>query len=198
MSTMTLDKSRIRTPALLTVPFRPFFPLAALVAMIGVPLWLLLRAGAIVGEGHLAGSLWHGHEMVFGYAVAVFAGFLLTAAQNWTGRTTARGVALAALVLLWIAARTLLLIPDAGLMWPAIVVDAAFLPAVAFALLRPILLTGNRRNLVFPLGLLVLAGLNLAIHLGALGRIDVDPSRVLWIALDLMAVMIAIMAGRVI
>src|SRR5690606_17721131 len=155
MSTMTLDKSRIRTPALLTVPFRPFFPLAALVAMIGVPLWLLLRAGAIVGEGHLAGSLWHGHEMVFGFAVAVFVGFLLTAAQNWTGRVTVRGVGLAALALLWVAARIMLLIPGAGGPWPAVAVDALFLPAAALLLLRPIVLTGNRRNLVFPLGLLV-------------------------------------------
>lgn len=198
MSTMTLDKSRIRLPALFTMPFRPFFPLAALLAMIGVPLWLLVRAGAIVAEGHLAGSLWHGHEMVFGFAVAVFAGFLLTAAQNWTGRTTVRGAGLAALALLWLAARIMLLLPGVGGPWPAIAVDALFLPATALLLLRPIVLTGNRRNLVFPLGLLVMGGLNLAMHLSALGRLDVDPSRLLWITLDLMALMMVIMGGRVI
>lgn len=198
MSTMILDESRIRLPALFTVPFRPFFPLAALLAMIGVPLWLLVRAGAIVAEGHLAGSLWHGHEMVFGFAVAVFAGFLLTAAQNWTGRTTVRGVGLAALALLWLAARIMLLLPGAGGPWPAIAVDALFLPATALLLLRPIVLTGNRRNLVFPLGLLVMGGLNLVMHLSALGRLDVDPGRLLWITLDLMALMMVIMGGRVI
>lgn len=198
MSTMTIDKSRSPTPALFTVPFRPFFPLAALLAMTGVPLWLLVRAGAIVNEGHLAGSLWHGHEMVFGFAVAVFVGFLLTAAQNWTGRVTVRGAGLAALALLWLVARIMLLLPGAGGPWPAIAVDALFLPAAALLLLRPIVLTGNRRNLVFPLGLLVMGGLNFAMHLSALGRVDVDPSRLLWITLDLMALMMVIMGGRVI
>ena len=31
---------------------------------------------------------WHGHEMIFGYALAVIAGFLLTAVKNWTGIQT--------------------------------------------------------------------------------------------------------------
>jgi len=184
--------------ALLSVAFRPFFLLAGLIAATGVPLWLVIRAGDLVYEGHLAGSLWHGHEMIFGYAVAVFAGFLLTAAQNWTGRTTARGAALGGLVLLWLAARVMLLFPAQGLEWASIAVDALFLPATALVLLRPILLARNRRNVLFPIGLLVLGGLNLAVHLAALGRIDADPSRLLWIALDLMALMMVIMGGRVI
>jgi uncharacterized protein involved in response to NO len=198
MSTMILDKLRTRPPALLTVPFRPLFPLAALLAMIGVPLWLLVRVGAVAAEGHLAGSLWHGHEMVFGFAVAVFAGFLLTAAQNWTGRTTVRGAGLAALALLWLVARVMLLLPGASGPWPGIVVDTLFLPVTAVLLLRPIVLAGNRRNLAFPIGLLVMGGLNLAMHLAALGRLDMDPSRLLWITLDLMALMMVIMGGRVI
>src|SRR3546814_11649146 len=105
--------------------------------------------------------------MVFGFAVAVFAGFLLTAAQNWTGRTTVRGAGLAALALLWLAARVMLLLPGASGPWPGIVVDALFLPVTAALLLRPIVLAGNRRYLVFPIGLLVLGGLNLAVPLAA-------------------------------
>lgn len=30
--------------------------------------------------------IWHVHEMVFGFAAATVAGFLLTAIPNWTGR----------------------------------------------------------------------------------------------------------------
>jgi uncharacterized protein involved in response to NO len=185
-------------PALFSAPFRPFFLLAALLAVIDVPLWMLIRAGDVAHEGHLAGGLWHGHEMIFGFAVAVFAGFLLTAAQNWTGLTTARGPGLALLAGLWLAGRILLLLPDERLLWPAIVVDVLFLPAMAIALLRPLLIARNRRNLLFPVGMLGLAGLNLATHCAALGELDVDPSRVLWIALDLMAVMMVLMGGRVI
>jgi uncharacterized protein involved in response to NO len=35
--------------------------------------------------------LWHMHEMLFGFAIAIIAGFLLTAARNWTGLCTPRG-----------------------------------------------------------------------------------------------------------
>lgn len=196
MSSLTTEASPV--PALLTVPFRPFFLLAGLFAAFGVPLWLLIRSGDLAYGGPLGGNLWHGHEMVFGFAVAVFAGFLLTAAQNWTGRTTVRGFPLAAVALLWVAGRVLLLVPDEDMLWPGIVVDTLFLPAVAVLLLRPLLLTGNRRNVLFPVGLLVLAALNLAVHLSALGRLGWDPSRILWLALELMAIMMVIMGGRVI
>ena len=30
-------------------------------------------------------QLWHDHERIFGYGVAVLAGFFLTAVQSWTG-----------------------------------------------------------------------------------------------------------------
>lgn len=191
-------RPRMAGLALFSVPFRPFFLLAGGFAATAVPLWLLVRAGQAAQPGQLAGSLWHGHEMVFGFALAVFAGFLLTAAQNWTGRPTASGLPLAALALLWLAGRVLLLLPATPHPWLAIVVDGLFLPAMAVLLLRPILLAGNRRNLLFPIAVLALAGLNVAIHLAALGRVDWDPSRLLQVALDLIALMMVIMGGRVI
>jgi uncharacterized protein involved in response to NO len=43
--------------------------------------------------------------MIYGYVVAVIAGFLLTAIPNWTGRLPVNGVALAALAALWVAGR---------------------------------------------------------------------------------------------
>ncbi len=50
-------------------------------------------------------AVWHAHEMIFGYAAAVVAGFLLTAIPNWTGRMPLQGGALATLVLLWASGR---------------------------------------------------------------------------------------------
>ena len=49
--------------------------------------------------------VWHAHEMLFGYAAAAIAGFLLTAIPNWTGRLPVRGVRLALLVGLWAVGR---------------------------------------------------------------------------------------------
>ena len=72
--------------------FRPFYLLAGSYAALGVPLWALQYLGWLPG----ADPLWHAHEMLFGYAFAVIAGFLLTAVRAWTGMPTPAGAALAA------------------------------------------------------------------------------------------------------
>lgn len=182
---------------ILALGFRPFFLLAAILAAAAVPLWLLIYEGVIEPVSYLPPSLWHGHEMVFGFAVAVVAGFLLTAASNWTGRRTATGLGLGALAGLWIAGRLGLVIAGVPA-WLAALLDVSLLPILAIVLAVPLVATGNRRNIVFPIVLLVLALLNLSIHLGAMGAIDWDPSRALRVAIDLILLMIAVLGGRVI
>jgi len=57
--------------------FRPFFFFGALFAAGAVPLWLIVfRTGLSLPSAVLAVH-WHGHEMVFGFATAIVAGFLL-------------------------------------------------------------------------------------------------------------------------
>ena len=81
--------------------FRPFFLGAAIWALAA----LILLMGSLAGLWELApgyGALaWHGHEMLFGYASGVVAGFLLTAVPNWTGRLPVAGWRLALLFALW-------------------------------------------------------------------------------------------------
>ncbi|HWA48452.1 MAG TPA: NnrS family protein [Dongiaceae bacterium] len=182
---------------ILALGFRPFFLLAALFAAAAVPLWLLIYEGLVEPVSYLPPPLWHGHEMVFGFAVAVIAGFLLTAVTNWTGRRTASGLGLGALASLWIAGRLALVAPGLPA-WAVILLDVAFLPALATVLAVPLLATGNRRNIVFPILLLILALLDLSVHLGAMGVVDWDPSRALRVAIDLVLLMIAVLGGRVI
>ncbi|MGB7933097.1 MAG: NnrS family protein [Gammaproteobacteria bacterium] len=50
------------------------FPLATSYALIAVPLWHVLRSR----HPAVIGATWHGHEMLFGFALAVIAGFLST------------------------------------------------------------------------------------------------------------------------
>jgi uncharacterized protein involved in response to NO len=178
--------------------FRPFFLLAGLFAATSVPLWLLVYQGILEPASHLPPTIWHAHEMVFGFAVAVIAGFLLTAASNWTGRRTAAGSGLAALAGLWIAGRIVVFCGAALPTWLAIAIDVAFLPVLAVTLAVPILAAGNRRNVIFPIVLLVLAGVNLAIHLGGAGWVDWDASRGSRVAIDLILLMIGVLGGRVI
>ena len=182
---------------LLALGFRPFFLLAAIMAAAAIPLWLLIYQGSFELASTLPPTIWHGHEMVFGFAAAVIAGFLLTAATNWTGRRTATGAGLGALAGLWIAGRVALTVPGVPA-WLAIGLDVAFLPVVATVLAIPLLATGNRRNVVFPAVLAVLRLINLTIHLSAIEAIDWDPSRQLRIAIDLILLMIGVLGGRVI
>jgi len=90
---------------LLRLGFRPFYLGAAAFAMLAVPLWIALLLGAMTLNLSVAPVLWHAHEMLFGFAAAVIVGFLLTAGKAWTGLATPRGGMLAALAMLWLAAR---------------------------------------------------------------------------------------------
>lgn len=54
--------------------YRLLFPLAALNALVAAPLWLGFR----VRHPAVIDSTLHGHEMLFGFALAVIAGFLST------------------------------------------------------------------------------------------------------------------------
>jgi uncharacterized protein involved in response to NO len=67
------------------IGFRPFFLLAAMFAAAAAPVWILIYQGVLDPAPHLPPTIWHAHEMIFGFAIAVVAGFLLTASSHWTG-----------------------------------------------------------------------------------------------------------------
>ena len=115
--------------ALWELGFRPFYLLATTFAALSVPLWALQFSGWL-GHPYLAGSLWHAHEMLFGFALAVIVGFLFTAGRNWTNQPTPTGPALMALAALWLAARVLVLTPWG---WAAALANVAFPWAAAAA-----------------------------------------------------------------
>ena len=77
--------------ALFDLGFRPFFLLAGITAVLLVPLWIFAYTRGQTEFGYYTAILWHGHEMLFGYTVAVIAGFLLTAVRNWTELPTPGG-----------------------------------------------------------------------------------------------------------
>lgn len=176
--------------------FRPFYLSAGLFAALAVPLWMAAFAGQIAFDGTLSGADWHRHEMLFGFAPAVIAGFLLTATRQWTGLPTATGVALAGLVALWLAGRVLIFTGPAAI---APVIDGLFLPALALAVGIPIWKSGNRRNL-FVIGILsALALANLSFHLGQAALVDGRVAgSAIQLALNLLAILMTVMGGRVI
>lgn len=113
---------------------------------------------------------WHAHEMIFGYGTAVIAGFLLTAAWNWTGFKTADGAWLLVLFGLWATARVLML-RGTELATVASAADLAFLLGLLVTIARPVVLAGQLRRQAPVLTLLTaLVAANTLFYLGATGR----------------------------
>jgi uncharacterized protein involved in response to NO len=159
-------------PVILSAGFRPFFLGSSIWAALAIPLWLGAYAGGLVVPTRLAPLIWHAHEMVFGFAAATVAGFLLTAIPNWTGRMPLQGGPLATLVSLWAIGRFGVLL-SAEIGAPAAAVADLCFPAVFLAVVaREILAGKNWRNLPMlgALSLLLLG--NLLVHLDALGLTD--------------------------
>jgi uncharacterized protein involved in response to NO len=180
--------------ALWQLGFRPFYLLASAFAALSIGLWAMQFAGWLP-LAYLRGPLWHAHEMLFGFTLAVIVGFLFTAGRNWSGRPTPTGVPLAALAALWVAGRILVLTPFG---WTAALVNAAFPLASALALAIPLVGARNRRNYFFVGLLLLLSGAALAFHLSALGVIRVPEWIGIQLALDILLFIMAVMGGRVI
>ena len=176
--------------------FRPFFLAAGVYAVLLMGLWLLMLRGTIVPTS-VSPFVWHGHEMLFGFAVAVIAGFLLTAAQNWTGIRTPSGSTLAALFLLWLAGRIGFLIPDLPAV-PVAAVDLAFLPVLGVTLAWPIIRAKQLHNYPFPVMLLALAAANALVHGPTFGWSSGTESLGLRLAAYVVVTMIVMMGGRVI
>ncbi|NVK44136.1 MAG: NnrS family protein [Oceanospirillaceae bacterium] len=182
--------------SLFNLGFRPFFIAAALSGAGLISTWLLSWPSNNPSPYFMSAIHWHAHEMLFGFTLAVIAGFLLTAVRNWTSIQTLRGPWLAALTMLWAAGRITPLLPLPP--WSVALTDLLFLPLLAAALAWPILKARNYRNLVF---LALLAGLfagNLLVHLEQLGVAVATARPGLHAALYLVVAMMLLMGGRVI
>lgn len=180
--------------ALWQLGFRPFYLLASVFASLSVLLWALQFSG-LLGVTYLAGPVWHAHEMLFGFALAVIAGFLFTAGRNWTGQPTPTGGVLAALAAWWLFGRVLVLTPFA---WTAALVNVTFPLAAALGLAIPFVRARNHRNYFFVGLLLVLAIASAFVHLQQLGVVGAPAAIGLQLGLDVVLFIITVMAGRVV
>jgi uncharacterized protein involved in response to NO len=180
--------------ALWRLGFRPFYLLASVFAALSAPLWAAQYAGWLP-IGYAAGAAGHAHEMIFGFAMAVIVGFLLTAVRNWAERPTPTGAWLAAIVALWAVGRVVAFMP-AG--WFAALVNAAFPIAAAIGIGIPIAKSRNKRNYFFVALMLVMAAASLVVQLALLGTVDLPAGLGLQVGLDVILFVMAVMGGRVI
>ena len=134
--------------------------------------------------------------MLFGFAAAAIGGFLLTAVPNWTGKAPCAGAPLAGLVALWVAGRVGLWMSGVAPPWLVAVLDLAFLPALAWVITDSLRAQKANRNRIFLVFIGLLTAANGLTHLAAYGH--VSPLLGSEMAIDILAIMIAVIGGRVI
>lgn len=183
-------------PALFSYGFRPFFLAAILFAVCVVPVWVAVWRGSISLPGPFSAVDWHIHEMVFGYGAAVVAGFLFTAVPNWTGRLPTQGWPLLILLSLWMLGR--IAVAGAFGLVPAavMVIDLAFLLAVAMMVAREIIAGKNWRNLKVMVPVTVLWIANFVFHAEAMTSGTADVGRRFGIAV--LVFLIMLIGGRIV
>lgn len=187
----------LRRLPLLQVGFRPFFLLGAAWAAVGLGLWLSVLAGLADVGGPYGPIAWHAHEMVYGFAAAVLAGFLLTAVPGWTGRPKLRPAGLAGLAGIWIAGR--LAMAGAGLVGAplAAATDMLFLLLLFGWAATQIVSTGNWRNLPIAVAPAALLVGNLLFHLEAFAVLEAG-SLSYRLGIAIYVLLVAVIGGRII
>ena len=184
-------------PALFQQGFRPFFLGAGLWGALAVLIWLAIVGGEVSLPTSFGPARWHAHEMLFGFAAAAVAGFMLTAIPNWTGRMPLQGVALILLFVTWLLGR----VAVATSAWVGSIasasVDLAFLAALLAIVLREIIAGRNWRNLPMPVAIGLLLAANGLTHLDAAGWL---PSGAVGERLGLatLILLISLVGGRII
>lgn len=143
--------------------FRPLFLLGALFGIVSLTLWVFMLSVHPL-EVYGGGLWWHTHEMLFGFAVAIISGFLLTAVQNWTQIPSVKGWPLAIMVMVWLLARISFFLPTVIPPIVIAIVDIAYLPIVAFWMAKLIIKAKLWRNIVFVPLLLLMTILNICMH----------------------------------
>ena len=113
------------------VGFRPFFALGALAGMILPMSWVLIFTGVFPAPNpSLMPTIWHAHEMFYGFGWAVLGGFLLTSTKNWVGVRGYHGFPLIWLSAAWVMERVVV---SAGGDWPE-----ALVLCLSFGFLVPV------------------------------------------------------------
>ena len=196
----SVQKQRASLRALFSYGFRPFFLGAGVFAVITMSIWIAWISlqgppWAMFGSSPFA---WHAHEMIFGFAAAAVAGFLLTAVPNWTGALPLSGPPLVLLFGVWLAGRIAML--AAGVIGTVFAagIDLCFLPLLGVSAARQLFIKPAARNLLLLAILAAMLGANVAYHLANTGLWPGQELGSIRFALMLLVLMIAIVGGRVI
>ncbi|WP_367987168.1 NnrS family protein [Vibrio sp. NTOU-M3] len=196
MLNITDKKVEEAIPACLRLGFRPFFLLGSIYAVLAIAVWVWMFQKGQPSILSVPALWWHVHEMLFGFAMAIVVGFVLTAVQNWTGINGTKHYRLGLLVALWIAPRVMFWTPAP--LWLISSVEALFLLVAAYEIGWRVVQAKGWRNLFFvPLFLLAIAA-NFASYATIKGMPPFTASAVWSAMLWWFTLLLSVMGARVI
>lgn len=177
--------------------FRPFFLLAGIYGAVFLSAWLAIFFEAAPNPANFHPVIWHGHEMVFGFAFAAVCGFLLSATPTWSGGRPIKGRRLSIIVGAWAAGRAAMWLAAALPAWIAALADLALIPALTAALWPVLTSKKSRKNFIFLIVLVAFFAANLMFHLEALAFSEGTAVIGLRLGVHLLALLIVIIIGRI-
>jgi uncharacterized protein involved in response to NO len=184
--------------ALFNLGFRIFFLGASVYAIVAILFWMGVYVFNIsLPITGLSVFQWHAHEMIYGYSVAVIAGFLLTAVKNWTGIQTVHGFPLFTIFCLWLIARLLFLFGSTFIIYAAFF-DLLFIFSLIVATAHPVIKSQNWKQLGILSKLVLLAIANLCFYSGFAGILEQGVTWGIYGGLYLIIGLILTLGGRVI
>jgi len=152
--------------------YRPFFILATVSSLFYMTLWTAFYTFKIrLNFENISPTMWHAHEMLFGYTIAVIAGFLLTIEKYRFGAVISKKSALIILLILWILARvfiSLTLITDISWKTGA-VLDCLFILILTIRISYPVIRGKDREKTGLAAHLALITISNVIFYLGVLG-----------------------------
>ena len=146
----------------LNLGFRIFFLGAAVFAILTMLKWAYITFATrfeFDGTHQMMPFYWHGHEMLYGYALAVIAGFLLTAVKAWTQQSMPYGYKLLVIFVPWALARVLFLANGININTGTLIAaasDIIFWLLTAFFVILPIYRVRQKRQIGIVAKLLLL------------------------------------------
>ena len=150
----------------LDLPFRSYFLLAVACSMLSLGIWAAYFNGYFTfSDNGISPLAWHIHEMIFGFGATVAVGFILTAAQTWTGQPSIKGLPVLAFIGLWLLVRVALLVNLPSTIILAIALQSAWWLGAIVVFTRLVIKSNNRRNYLFIPLLSVLMLLNITLLL---------------------------------
>ena len=183
--------------AIFSYGFRPLFLAAGAFAALTIPAWMVVLLAQLAPLGDLPPSLWHGHEMLFGFVAAAIGGFLLTAVPSWTGKRGFAGWPLVMATLAWLAGRVAFAFASFLPMSVLALAEMLYLPAIA-ALVAPPIVRERNRNIPMLVVLALLWSTDGTYLFALHGRDPALASQALGVAIDIVLLLVTIAAGRIV